>query len=249
MLAKQPSVVEVFNDLDGRVTSLFRAIRDNGEDLAWRLQWTPYSREEYLRIRQEVRDASFIPGEDDVESLTEYGRMAATLIGQSVSGMNNLGPAGWGYGRAHNVARIWAARWPEVALYVMSRLRHVLIEHLHGMDVLERYDTPDTAFYVDPPFDPTGGRTLKRGYAVDMNERDWEVLIAVLLELKGKIILSGYAGDANRLESAGWKRADFDRTTSAGTHVAGGKKREVFHVPRIESLWLNYDVTKEGVNV
>lgn len=36
------------NDIDGNVVNLFRVIRDYPEELARAVQWTPYSREEYL---------------------------------------------------------------------------------------------------------------------------------------------------------------------------------------------------------
>lgn len=44
---KAPSKIETVNDLDGQVVNLFRVIRDRPEDLAEKIRWTPYSRQEY----------------------------------------------------------------------------------------------------------------------------------------------------------------------------------------------------------
>lgn len=44
---KEPSSLETINDLDGDVVNLFRVIRDRPDDLAHKVRWTPYSREEY----------------------------------------------------------------------------------------------------------------------------------------------------------------------------------------------------------
>ncbi|MFF2533838.1 DNA adenine methylase [Brevibacillus sp. NPDC058079] len=44
---KESSALETINDLDGDVVNLFKVIRDHPEDLANKVKWTPYSREEY----------------------------------------------------------------------------------------------------------------------------------------------------------------------------------------------------------
>ncbi|WP_338010528.1 MULTISPECIES: DNA adenine methylase [Bacillales] len=44
---KESSALETINDLDGDVVNLFKVIRDHPEDLANKVRWTPYSREEY----------------------------------------------------------------------------------------------------------------------------------------------------------------------------------------------------------
>ena len=49
LLKKEPSEVEIFNDLDGRVVNFFRVIRDRElfEEFKLRAELTPYSREEF----------------------------------------------------------------------------------------------------------------------------------------------------------------------------------------------------------
>jgi len=44
---KPSSKIETVNDLDGQVVNLFRVIRDRPEELAEKIRWTPYSRQEY----------------------------------------------------------------------------------------------------------------------------------------------------------------------------------------------------------
>ncbi|AOC91124.1 Site-specific DNA-methyltransferase (adenine-specific) [Bacillus amyloliquefaciens] len=44
---KQPSTIETINDLDSSVVNLFKVIRDQPEELARLIEWTPLSREEY----------------------------------------------------------------------------------------------------------------------------------------------------------------------------------------------------------
>ncbi|WP_371811496.1 DNA adenine methylase [Sporosarcina sp. Te-1] len=53
---KEPVKVEIINDIDGDVVNLFRVIRDKPMELARGLQWTPYSREEYMDSHLKVKD-------------------------------------------------------------------------------------------------------------------------------------------------------------------------------------------------
>jgi DNA adenine methylase len=56
LLNKVPSPVEVYNDLDQRITRLFRVLRDNGSELIRRLSLTPYSELEFLDAEKDVAD-------------------------------------------------------------------------------------------------------------------------------------------------------------------------------------------------
>src|SRR5690606_12218956 len=49
LLNKPPSAVEVYNDIDSNVVTIFRVLRDYPDELRRALALTPYSREEYVR--------------------------------------------------------------------------------------------------------------------------------------------------------------------------------------------------------
>ena len=54
LLNKPPAAVEVYNDLDQRITQLFRVLRDNGKELQRRL--TPYSEVEFGNATEPTTD-------------------------------------------------------------------------------------------------------------------------------------------------------------------------------------------------
>ena len=56
LLNKPPSEVEVYNDLDQRITRLFRVIRDSGTELQRRLALTPYSEIEFHNAEEPATD-------------------------------------------------------------------------------------------------------------------------------------------------------------------------------------------------
>jgi DNA adenine methylase len=56
LLNKPPSPVEVYNDLDERITRLFRVLRDHGPELHRRLALTPYSESEFEQAVEPAKD-------------------------------------------------------------------------------------------------------------------------------------------------------------------------------------------------
>lgn len=56
LLAKEPSLVEVYNDLDAGLVNMFRVIRDPDlfAEFHRRVQLIPYSRGEFYRYRELV---------------------------------------------------------------------------------------------------------------------------------------------------------------------------------------------------
>ena len=56
LLNKPPSPVEVYNDLDQRITRLLRVLRDDGAELRRRLSLTPYSECEFEDAKTETTD-------------------------------------------------------------------------------------------------------------------------------------------------------------------------------------------------
>jgi len=85
-----------------------------------------------------------------------------------------------------------------------------------------------------------------------MSEEDHVRLIDFLLsgEVKGKVLLSGYANPLYaRLEEAGWARVDFRTACHAAGRTVGtgilGKGAATAMQPRIESVWLDPRTAKE----
>lgn len=56
LLAKDRSRLEVYNDLDGDMVTLFRVLRDRGDDLARAIALTPFSRAEHETSYAETAD-------------------------------------------------------------------------------------------------------------------------------------------------------------------------------------------------
>ena len=242
LLAKKPSQVECYNDASGLLVNFFRVLQDPIQRTALldRLQWTPYARMEYARTLEHLDDP------DPVMKAWAF----FTAQCQGISGGGSLGGRNannWGYSRTADQAQSFREHVEKLPA-IAERLLEVQIEHSDGVEVIRRWDAPDTLFYIDPPYaDST--RTNKSGraaYHCEIDDDGQQTLVDALLRLQGGAILSGYRTTLYRpLEDAGWERREFAMDLSAAARVgtfdpmnaAGKEKRK-----RIECLWLSPDV-------
>lgn len=90
---------------------------------------------------------------------------------------------------------------------IVDRLRGVCIEHDGAMAAMARYDEPDALHHVDPPYvaatrDPGGD------YAHEMTDADHAELLAFLRNLRGRVILTGYAHPLYDDALSDWRRVE-----------------------------------------
>jgi DNA adenine methylase len=242
LFAKEPSPVEVYNDIDSNLVNLFRVLRDEEKfQKFYRLvSLTPYSREEYLLCKHTFKDC-----QDDVERAYRFF-VAARMAFSGCAGCS----AGWSHdvtasarGMAEACSKWLSAieKLPEFH----ARIMRVQIEHNDFRKIIPAYDTPETFFYCDPPYVPDV-RRLKQAYHHEMTLDDHKDLVNLLLQIKGKAMLSGYRHEVYEpLEKAGWKRIDFP----TACHAVGrtrytkilGEGSALRMQPRVESVWINYE--------
>ena len=111
---------------------------------------------------------------------------------------------------------------------IVQRLQRVQIENVPAIEVIRRYDSPDTLFYCDPPY-PHEARGDVKAYGFEMSDAEHERLAEVLHQAEGAVAVSGYrCALMNRLYGD-WVRVD------SPVHLCNSSKTS-----RIESLWMNY---------
>ena len=166
--------VEVINDISADVTNLFRVVRRHYEPLVEEMAWLISSRDEFDRLRQANPD-----------TLTDIERAARFIY------LQRLAFGGKVRGRSFGVDARTPARFNLAALRgelrsLRDRLASVTIERLPYREVIERYDTPETLFYLDPPY-----WDCERDYGDGVFERaDFERLAEQLGGIAGRFVLS-----------------------------------------------------------
>lgn len=239
LFAKEPCSVEIYNDVDEGLVNFFNVVRDKSkfEELQRLLSLTPCSRAVYDDYRKSWDVL------DDIERACRWFAVARqSFSGNFASGWCSTIKDNW-RGVAASVATYLSAvdRLEEVHL----RLITTQIEKQDFATILERYDTPETFFYCDPPY-VHATRKNKR-YSHDMNDEDHKRLIEILLSINGKVLLSGYRNDIYRsLEDSGWHSVSFSTSNFAvartkATGVLGKSSAEKLHAKE-EMIWFNYDI-------
>ncbi len=168
--------METYNDLDGEVVNFFRVLREQKETLIEQIGLTPFSREE-LRLACEEPTT----GLGDVERARRFyvrARQVRTGLAQTASAGR------WAHCLLTSRAEMAGAvsRWlgaVEDLNLIAQRLLRVQIENEPAVDVIRRYDSPETLFYCDPPY-PHSARGDKNAYAYEMTDRQHRELAAVL---------------------------------------------------------------------
>lgn len=223
LLQKSRAYAEVYNDLDGEIVNLFRVLRDPAQarELKRQVELTPFARAEF--------ELSYTADGDPIEQ-------ARRTLFRSIAGFGSGAASGHQTGfrsnvtRSHTTPAIDWANYPGLIEGFSSRLRGVIIESRPAPKVMRQYDTPETLHYLDPPY-PLGTRTLKGHYAgvyrFEMSDGEHREMAGTARELKGKVVISGYACDLyDRELFADWHREE------KATHADGARDR-------VEVLWMN----------
>lgn len=187
LLNLHPYMVETYNDLDSELVNFFEALRNQGPKLIKAIGLTPFSREEL---------ALACTPEQGLSKL-ERARRFYIRARQTRTGLAQTSSRGrWAHcvltsraGMSGSVSR-WLGsveRLSEIA----QRLQRVQIENAPAIEVIQRYDTEHTAFYVDPPYVHSARRD-SAAYGYEMTDKDHEALAEVLNGARGRVVLSGY---------------------------------------------------------
>jgi DNA adenine methylase len=133
-----------------------------------------------------------------------------------------------------SVVRRWQASIERFSA-LHQRLRTVQIEQADWREILDRYDSPGTLFYLDLAYQPDtriGGH-----YPNELTRCDHDDLVERILSVKGMVVLSGYAHPSYRpLETCGWRRLSYKVIAHSSDRRA----------KRIEQLWLSPTVFWSG---
>lgn len=172
LFRKEPSKIEVINDINTELTTLYRVVRNHLEEFIRHFRWCLVGRDEFQRML-----------DTPPEVLTDIQRACRFYYVQKVS----FGGRGRNFGYSlTQPPRLNLLRIEEDLSAAHMRLARVTIECLPYTDVFRRYDRPETFFYVDPPYLGCEDDYGKGIWARD----DFERLADILANLKGRFLLS-----------------------------------------------------------
>lgn len=158
---KEPSDVEVVNDLNGELVNLYRVVQHHLEEFVRQFKWALSSRQvfEWEKMKRP-------------ETLTDIQRAArffylqklsfgARVDGQSFGTASTSGP------------KLNLLRVEEELSQAHLRLHGAYVENLPWAAVVERYDGAQTLHYLDPPYWGTAGYGGEFGWAEYERMSEW----------------------------------------------------------------------------
>ncbi|MBU2754998.1 DNA adenine methylase [Acidithiobacillus sp. CV18-2] len=229
--------VEVLNDRNQDLVNFYRVMQRpaSRETLLDRLRWTPYARDEFVRALQMLEGAD--QSMDKVERAWAFFVVAnATFSGGGQSGITENRFATSSQRSQGQRMHYHIDGLPGIA----ERLRHVVIENRCAQQILPQYDSPDTLFFLDPPYFPETRsirhETSRGTYAGgEMSAQDHIRMLEICLDLDGYVVLCGYPHEAydDVLLPHGWEILTFDRHAMTSLHRDQQKSQ------RQECLWIN----------
>ena len=174
MLFRKPeSKVEVINDINRDLVTLYRVVKHHLDEFVRQLRWLLTAREEFRRFLATPADVL-----TDVQRAARFYYLMRTGFGAKVEGT-------FGYATTAP-SRFNLLRLEQDLSDAHLRLSRVYVEILPYADLIARYDRPTTFFYLDPPYYGCEG---DYGPGI-FGREDFARLSEQLAQLKGKFILS-----------------------------------------------------------
>jgi DNA adenine methylase len=166
---KEPSKVEVINDIDKELINLFKMIKYHAHEIERQLEYEFSGRD----VFEEYKHCT-------LEYLTEIHRAVRFLylISQSFAGKGK----DFGYGTTSRPKpQIF---YKDVLDDLKERLRNTYVENLSFEKIIDKYDREHSFFFCDPPYFETAG------YGNEFGEKEHLLLRDKLKGMKGKFLLT-----------------------------------------------------------
>lgn len=220
---KPRSEVEIINDLNSEVVNFFKVVQTKFPQLQKLVRSSLHSRELY-------RQAMVVYKNPDM--FTDLRRAWGFWVATNQGFASLIGS--WGFGRENSKEKAVARKREGFTRDYARRLEHVQVENNDALKVIQRADSKETFFYVDPPYIGSD-----QGHYSGYTEEDYKKLLETLSKVKGKFLLSGYPSTLLKefIKKHKWKVRGIKKSVAV-TKLTDKKKTEL--------MVSNYDPEKEA---
>lgn len=171
---KPESKVEVLNDVNKDLITLYRVVQNHLEEFVRYFKWSLISRNEFSRLKTLPPDC-----------LTDIQRSARFYYLQKNAFGGKVGCQNFGYATTAT-PRLNLLRLEEELSMAHIKLAKTFIECLPYQEIIKRYDRKHTFFYLDPPY-----WNSENDYGKEIFDKsDFQNLADILGNIQGKFILS-----------------------------------------------------------
>jgi DNA adenine methylase len=179
--AKEPSEMEVINDLNGEVVNFYQVCKTDFSKLEKLVQSTPHSRQVHRETQEILKNADKF---DPVKRAWAFWVQTNMSFSSRIFG-------GYAYERHSNgTLKRFVNKKLAFTKDLQQRLDMVDIESNDALQVIKSRDGDDSFFYCDPPY-----FNSDMGHYKGYTEKDFTQLLETLSEVEGKFLLSSYPSD------------------------------------------------------
>jgi len=183
LVHKPDSINEVYNDLDDDLVEFFEVLRDRRDELLDWLRHTPYSRSLYERFADAYHAGD--RADDPVVRAGRYWYLVQAGFNGDLTKRNSFSTSTSARGYPCDSQARNYHRSRERLEAFSRRFNAVTVECLDWRDVIDRYDSDTTVFYVDPPYSG-----VRSGGYYPHHDINHEALINTLDNIEGEAVVS-----------------------------------------------------------
>ncbi|MGR3318784.1 MAG: DNA adenine methylase [Candidatus Anammoxibacter sp.] len=227
---KEPSQVEILNDINNNLITFYQVLQDDlkRERLVNLLNGMAYSRRIFrdLSTRWKLGDIPF----NDVLKASEWFYLSRTCFsgdfhrgGFSVPSVTGRNPC------------VTFRNITDSLDDISKRLRCVTFENLNYAECIQKYDSPGSLFYCDPPYINVEGYYGKDCFINDDHYKLAEILHSAI----GKVMITHYKNDIYGKLYEGWNRFEYESFKVSRGITKSNNVRE--RPKTLEVLYCNFD--------
>jgi len=224
-LKKDPVEIEIYNDMDQNVYSLYKVLSDP-------VMYKEFKRNcDLVFYSEDIRSEHIKNLKDETISMVERAFSFFYVNRTSHNGVGGFSKNTYiRRGMSKSVSDFLSAidRLPELH----DRLSKIIVTNMDGMKLIRKFNRENVFMYCDPPYEQST-RTSTR-YNVDMDRAAHVDFLEAVIESKSKILISGYHCDLyDQLMDNGFQRVSFEVKTIDGNFKPKTKT---------EYLYYNYEI-------
>lgn len=222
LFSKNQEKCQIYNDLGKNVYSLFKTLSDKEMflQLKQKLDLTYYSSDLRKQFKQKLK-------EDNLSLL----QRAYCFIYVNRSSFNGVGGFSTNLITRRNMSKSVSDYLSMIDCLpqIHNRLSSVIVENRDIFELIPKYDSKETFFYLDPPY-VHETRSSTTSYEQQMTNEQHEQLIDLINNSKGMFLISGYYHPIyDNLRN--FNRIDFESPNSGSDSI--------------ETLWFNYNLEQQ----
>lgn len=235
LFAKPPSTSEVINDIDDNLVNFFRVVKDRDKRQRFTdiIDALPYARVVFDELSKAWRGGSYIG--DDVERAAAWFFLNRSSFSNDINRGGFAAPSTTGRNPCQTFRNI-----TDSLNEISKRLKYVIFEDLDYRECLNKYDSPDTFFYCDPPYLNTRDYYGKGCF----NEEDHYRLAEILHNIKGQAMITHYKNNVYDGLYEGWQRYEYE-TFKASYGLTKSNPDDTTRPKVVEVLYCNFRLPEQ----